>query len=146
MRRYDHPNRPNAITCCFACSLKTLLMPSKANSRSSVSMFGVVSFNGCFWLTPEVRRLCWLRLGLPRLQIVDAAGFANWSEGIRTVPGWDRPPKNSLEEALLQPSREQRSNWGSRLRGVPSLPVHHLQMATSCSQRFTIWLRHWCRR
>ena len=30
MRRNDHPNCPSAITCCLVCSLKTLLMPSKA--------------------------------------------------------------------------------------------------------------------
>jgi len=30
MRRNHHPNRPSALTCCLACSLNTLLLPSKA--------------------------------------------------------------------------------------------------------------------
>src|SRR5579863_45455 len=29
MRRSDHPSRPNAMTCCLFCSLKTLLTSSE---------------------------------------------------------------------------------------------------------------------
>ena len=51
------------MTCCLACSLKTLLMPSKAklpfvgiNARSSVQLMAgfEVATNGRFWVATEV--------------------------------------------------------------------------------------------
>jgi len=64
MRRNGHPSRPKATTCCFFASLKTLLIPTKANAlrrnqrpQASFSLAGFeVTLIGCFWVTAEVRR------------------------------------------------------------------------------------------
>jgi hypothetical protein len=60
MRRRDHPSFPNAITCCFLSSLKTLLMPrepTKASLGVNVLDFPMAGFQptlyGRFWVTPE---------------------------------------------------------------------------------------------
>src|SRR5882724_1400589 len=63
MRRKDHPSFPNAITCCFLSSLKTLLMPrepTKASLGVNVLDFPMAGFQptlyGRFWVTPEALR------------------------------------------------------------------------------------------
>src|SRR5258708_4548399 len=60
MRRKDHPSFPNAITCCFLSSLKTLLMPrepTKPPLGVNVLDFPMAGFQptlyGRFWATPE---------------------------------------------------------------------------------------------
>jgi hypothetical protein len=62
MRRSDQPSRPNAITCRFFSSLKTLLMPTeRVGSRRCqcpgvfVSVAGFqVTISGRFWVAAEV--------------------------------------------------------------------------------------------
>jgi hypothetical protein len=62
MRRSVRPSFPNAITCCFFSSLKTLLMPPQPTwlRRSQcpgryLSLAGFeVTFIGRFWVTAEV--------------------------------------------------------------------------------------------
>jgi hypothetical protein len=64
MRRNEHPSsRPSAMTGCLACSLKTLLIPSKAalpfvgiTVWSSVQLMAgfEVATNGRFWAATEV--------------------------------------------------------------------------------------------
>ena len=60
MRRKDHPSFPNAITCCFLSSLKTLLMPrepTKPPLGVNVLDFPMAGFQptlyGRFCVTPE---------------------------------------------------------------------------------------------
>src|SRR5215469_2282236 len=60
MRRKDHPSFPNAITCCFFSSLKTLLMsrePIRAPLGVNVPGFPIAGFQltlyGRIWVTPE---------------------------------------------------------------------------------------------
>src|SRR5215468_467392 len=60
MRRKDHPSFPNAITCCFFSSLKTLLMPRepiRAPLGVNVPGFAMAGFQvtlyGRIWVTAE---------------------------------------------------------------------------------------------
>jgi hypothetical protein len=60
MRRKDHPSFPNAITCCFFSSLKTLLMPRepiRAPIGVNVPGFAMAGFqvtlHGRIWVTAE---------------------------------------------------------------------------------------------
>src|SRR5712672_1215371 len=60
MRRKDHPSFPNAITCCFFSSLKTLLMPRepiRAPLGVNVPGFAMAGFqvtlHGRIWVTAE---------------------------------------------------------------------------------------------
>src|SRR4030095_4722748 len=60
MRRKVHPSFPNAITCCFFSSLKTLLMPSepiRAPLGVNVPGFAMAGFqvtlHGRIWVTAE---------------------------------------------------------------------------------------------
>src|SRR5215813_1058234 len=63
MRRKGHPSFPNAITCCFFSSLKTLLMPREPIRAplgvnvpgSAMAGFQPTSY-GRFWVTTEVPR------------------------------------------------------------------------------------------
>jgi len=62
MRRSDHPSRPNAMTCCLFCSLKTLLTSSEdivlalefnvLNEGLSLAGFQVIMY-GRFWVITE---------------------------------------------------------------------------------------------
>src|SRR5215813_1097647 len=60
MRRKGHPSFPNAITCCFFSSLKTLLMPREPIRAplgvnvpgSAMAGFQPTSY-GRFWVTTE---------------------------------------------------------------------------------------------
>src|ERR1700745_1054766 len=63
MRRKDHPSFPNAITCCFFFSLKTLLMPRepiRALLGVNVPGFAMAGFqvtlHGRIWVTAEAQR------------------------------------------------------------------------------------------
>ena len=67
MRRKDHPSFPNAITCCFLSSLKTLLMPrepTKAPLGVNVLDFPMAGFQptlyGRFWVTPEAENSAYI--------------------------------------------------------------------------------------
>ena len=61
MRRSDHPNRPNAMTCCFFSSFKTLLTMTEgiASRRVNVLSEGLlvagfqVIMSGRFWVFTE---------------------------------------------------------------------------------------------
>ena len=62
IRRSDHPSRPNAMTCCFFSSLKTLLTVTEDSVLTSafnalddaLQLAGFqVTFTGRFWVTPE---------------------------------------------------------------------------------------------
>src|ERR1700740_3689940 len=62
MRRKDHPSFPNATTCCFFSSLKTLLMPRepiRAPLGVNVPGFAMAGFqvtlHGRIWVTAEVK-------------------------------------------------------------------------------------------
>src|ERR1700751_3930941 len=67
MRRKDHPSFPNAITCCFFSSLKTLLMP-RAPIRAPIGVnvpgFAMAGFqvtlHGRIWVTAEVVATCFV--------------------------------------------------------------------------------------
>src|ERR1700757_3716522 len=72
MRRNGHPSRPKATTCCFFASLKTLLIPTKANAlrrnqrpQASFSLAGFeVTLIGRFWVTAEAffwKDMNWIR-------------------------------------------------------------------------------------
>ncbi len=62
MRRRDHPSRPNAMTCCLFCSLKTLLTSSEGIALAlrvnvldeglSLAGFQVI-MSGRFWVFTE---------------------------------------------------------------------------------------------
>jgi hypothetical protein len=62
MRRRDHPSRPNAMTCCLFCSLKTLLTSSEGIALAlefnvlgeglSLAGFQVIMY-GRFWVFTE---------------------------------------------------------------------------------------------
>src|ERR1039458_2552203 len=63
IRRSDHPSRPNAMTCCFFSSLKTLLTVTEDSVLTSafnalddgLQLAGFqVTLTGRFWVTPEV--------------------------------------------------------------------------------------------
>src|ERR1039457_6937045 len=62
IRRSDHPSRPNAMTCCFFSSLKTLLTVTEDNVLTpafnvldeDLQLAGFqVTLTGRFWVTPE---------------------------------------------------------------------------------------------
>src|ERR1035441_1617553 len=62
IRRSDHPSRPNAMTCCFFSSLKTLLTVTEDSVLTSafnalddgLQLAGFqVTLTGRFWVTPE---------------------------------------------------------------------------------------------
>lgn len=61
IRRRDHPSRPNAMTCCFLSSLKTLAMlteatklPARVNVLGGLYMAGFeVSLHGRFWVAAK---------------------------------------------------------------------------------------------
>jgi hypothetical protein len=63
MRRSDQPSRPNASTCCFLSSLKTLpiptvdhVPPSSSTSRPLRVVAGFqVSISGRIWVSTEAR-------------------------------------------------------------------------------------------
>src|ERR1017187_10327514 len=62
IRRSDHPSRPNAMTCCFFSSLKTLLTVTEDSVLTpafnvlddGLQLAGFqVTLTGRFWVTPE---------------------------------------------------------------------------------------------
>src|ERR1700687_2714967 len=63
MRRSGHPSRPNAMTCCRFCSLKTFAIPAARHASSAyvnvlahrfpLAGFQVSTF-GRFWVSTEV--------------------------------------------------------------------------------------------
>src|ERR1039458_1427015 len=48
IRRSDHPSRPNAMTCCFFSSFKTLLTLTEGIALASKSMSGTLLIVGRF--------------------------------------------------------------------------------------------------
>jgi len=74
MRRKGQPSRPSATTCCFFCSLKTLLTstegspsrPSQCPASAPLAGFQVTLI-GRFWVTPEVcpTQTTWDQEGFP---------------------------------------------------------------------------------
>src|SRR3989442_829852 len=79
--RSDHPSRPNAITCCFFSSFKTLLTLTEGSRphvkinvlNAGLSLAGFeVTLYGRFWVTPE------------GITIVPNSSFASESTGYTT--------------------------------------------------------------
>ena len=108
IRRSDQPSRPNAITCCFVSSLKTLLTlternpPSGSMSWLSLLLAGFqVATYGRFWVATEavesrIRRRS--APGVPKRSIPPMVGIRG--PGTRSLVSGSASPEESASKSV----------------------------------------------
>src|ERR1017187_2478205 len=126
IRRSDHPSRPNAMTCCFFSSFKTLLTLTEGIALASKSMSGTLLIVGRFsgdhvWPVLGVHR----GIALAQIQQAVQDGVSRGVVLADEVYGSNREFREGVADLKLEYSLAVRSTttvWALERQPLPPKP------------------------